>query len=108
MADVQVGGKLDFVETAVVIGVDPGSRSTGVCLMRGDGTPRKSWSVKAPAGQVLDRMRFIRGGVARIFDMVEKACEGRRIEVVIEEGVFRARPKVCSMLAAGRSGRCTR
>ena len=52
--------------------------------------------------QPVDRMRFIRGGVSRVFDLINRALPGRAVDVMIEEGVFRTRPKVCSMLGEVR------
>ena len=93
---------IDFGTSTAIVGVDPGSRSTGVCLMRGDGLPRKSWSIRAKDGAPADRMRFIHGGVSRVFDLIARALPDRPVDVVIEEGVFKARPKVCSMLGEVR------
>ncbi len=95
MADVQVGGMLDF-GTSVVIGVDPGTKSTGVCLMRGDGTPRKSWSIRAPDASILERLKFISFQIGHLFDLIVPAVSGREVIVVIEDGMFggRKKPKI--------------
>jgi Holliday junction resolvasome RuvABC endonuclease subunit len=97
---VELGGAIDF--GTAVVGVDPGSISTGVCLMDGAGAVVGTYSIKAPAGAVLGRMAYIHGGVRRVFDSIAPKYRAEAVLVAIEDGVFRARPKVCSMIGEVR------
>lgn len=86
-----------------IVAVDPGTLSLGVCVSKPDGEVQKTYSVRPLAGPIDTRLRFIRGGVSQVFDeAVRSAPVGSGIELTIEDGVYRARPKVCSMLGEVR------
>lgn len=93
-----------------IVAVDPGTISIGVCLSRPDGSVERTWSIRAPARQSInERLRFLAGGVRDAFGQVEMAAwpEPWRethpdIELTVEDGVYRQRPKVCSEIGEAR------
>ena len=84
-----------------IVAVDPGTLSLGVCLSNPSGEIVRTWAVRSPHGAVLDsRLRFIAGVVGSVFDQVEREVDS--VELTIEDGIYRTRPKVCSMLGEVR------
>lgn len=89
---------LDFGQTW--IGIDPGTRSLGIVILYGG----VLWteSVVAKGSDLIGRLRTIASGVRSIFDKVYQSDPEIQITVVVEDGVYRAMPKVCAMLGEVR------
>jgi Holliday junction resolvasome RuvABC endonuclease subunit len=89
------------LENILTVGVDPGSISLGVSVIAGGGDILRTVSIRAK-GNPLQRMAVLHGGLRKVFDQVQAAAGDRAVQALIEDGIYRARPKVCSMIGEVR------
>lgn len=98
-----------------IVAVDPGTQSLGVCLSSPGGQMVRTWSVRVPRSDrgrhdSLDgRLRFVAGGVHQVFAEIDRSVHPEpwspdhpSIEVVVEDGVYRARQRVIAQLGEVR------
>jgi Holliday junction resolvasome RuvABC endonuclease subunit len=96
-----------------IVAVDPGTLSLGVCLSSPGGQTVRTWSVRTPKSERLHasldaRLRFMSGGVAQVFDEIYRSLPPStgdvplRVEVVVEDGVYRSRQRVIAQLGEVR------
>ena len=91
-----------------IVAVDPGTLSLGVCLSTPTGEIVRTWSL-TEKGLLDVRLLGLARKIAHTFAVIESIAMPEPyspsfpgIDLTIEDGIYRARPKVCSMLGEVR------
>lgn len=88
MGAVDFGSVLNFGD--ITVGIDPGSRSLGACILAGDGSILRTWTFRTERDG-LERLAEIHGFLLSLFSYVLRKY-GRNVLVAIEDGYLRDRP----------------
>jgi Holliday junction resolvasome RuvABC endonuclease subunit len=88
-----------------IVGVDPGSHSLGVAIVEDQSVVAQTRAVVVPkeVKERVARLRYVAGGVRRIFGEVAVGADRRdRVVVVVEDGIYRQAATSISVLAEVR------